>query len=503
MEEATRAIKLQLKRDLYRVPDDETMHTVLDDEGSSSTTDSDESSDSEDSDEEPKQAKNKKGQLKPENKQKKDEVTTPKPAELSKVQESIDLMKSNIDDLAEKIGRLTLVLGQLDPDKVVEEGHSLKDCLETKAFIAKKVLKLSNEGRLVQLDGSDLPRGDINNGGVAHILRDQLANASNVEMEHLRSFELLNQEFATFGKYKYEVFPAERKQEEVQLKRNEPYTKDEPKGKRAEHPNKAYVEIPQRPVRQDQPSSTKPPTILKRESCTADPMPALPNEDIEMKDATMGKPETRKQSIPSMGKDLPLPKAKPKTRTTLDDIVVHGKDDHIKKRASPAYRFASELQERVDVDTLFNSLMDKEVTVRLGDVIGSSYELCKRLQIATKTQHVPVKPEAARSNNVKATISSIERIYGSLLLESPSPQYTMIQDLSKLDHPSMQTHNLEPLNLKPGRKPKRLLINRPPKKPLDRQINAVAFELDDDESEDNYGSDSEVNTDDLAEEYYR
>ncbi|KAF9506328.1 hypothetical protein BS47DRAFT_1367439 [Hydnum rufescens UP504] len=92
--------------------------TISDNEGSSSTTDSDESLDLEDSDEEPKQAKNKKGQLKPKNKQKKDEVTTPKPAELSKVQESIDPMKSNIDDLAEKIGQLTLALGQLDPDKV-------------------------------------------------------------------------------------------------------------------------------------------------------------------------------------------------------------------------------------------------------------------------------------------------------------------------------------------------------------------------------------------------
>ncbi|KAF9506907.1 hypothetical protein BS47DRAFT_1367023 [Hydnum rufescens UP504] len=430
---------------------------------------------------------NKKGQLKLENKQKKDDVTTPKPVELSRVRESVDPMKSNINDLAEKIGWLTLALGQLDPDKVAEEGHSLKDCPETKAFIAKKVLKLSNEGILVQLDGSDLPQGDINNRGVARILHDQLANASNVEMEHLCSFELLNQEFAMF---------------EVQLKRNKPYTKDEPKGKRAEHLNKAYVEIPQRPIRQDQLSSTKPPTILKQESHTTDPAPVLPNEDVEMKDATTGKPETRKQLVLSMEKDLLLPKAKPKTRTMLDNIVVCRKDDHVKKRASPAYQFASELQERVDVDTLFNSLMDKEVMVWLGDVIGSSYELCKRLQIATKTQCVPVKPEAARSNNIEATISSIERNFRSLFLDSPSPQYTMIQDLPKLDHPSMQTHNLEPLNLEPGRKPKQLLINRPPKKLLDQQINAVAFELDDDKSEDNYGSDSEVNTNDLADEYY-
>ncbi|KAF9503680.1 hypothetical protein BS47DRAFT_1369355 [Hydnum rufescens UP504] len=91
---------------------------LLDDEASSSTTDSDEGLDSEDLDEEPKQVKNKKGQLKPENKQKKDDVTTPKPVELSKAQEFVDPMKSNINDLTEKIGWLTLVLGQLNPDKV-------------------------------------------------------------------------------------------------------------------------------------------------------------------------------------------------------------------------------------------------------------------------------------------------------------------------------------------------------------------------------------------------
>jgi len=31
-----------------------------------------------------------------------------------------------------------------------------------------------------------------------------------------------------FGEYEYEVFPAERKQEEVAPKRTEPYVKDDP-----------------------------------------------------------------------------------------------------------------------------------------------------------------------------------------------------------------------------------------------------------------------------------
>jgi hypothetical protein len=56
--------------------------------------------------------------------------------------------------------------------------------------------------------------------------------------------------------------------------------------------------------------------------------------------------------------------------------------------------------------------------------------------------------------------------------------------------------------LKPG-KPKRPLINHPPKKPCEREINAVTFASDED-SDDNYTSDnSELDTDDQAKEFYR
>jgi hypothetical protein len=113
-------------------------------------------------------------------------------------------------------------------------------------------------------------------------------------MEHLRSFELLNQEFATFGEYEYKVFLAERKQEEPEGKQTKPYSKDDPKGKRAEHLNRAFVELPQCPVRQD-PSTgnTKPPTILKRQVQIKESAPVLPNEDVEMQDAA-DEPTSRK-----------------------------------------------------------------------------------------------------------------------------------------------------------------------------------------------------------------
>ncbi|KAF9504840.1 hypothetical protein BS47DRAFT_1438302 [Hydnum rufescens UP504] len=99
----------------------------------------------------------------------------------------------------------------------------------------------------------------------------------------------------------------------------------------------------------------------------------------------------------------------------LDDMIIHGKNGQPKKRASLAYRFASELQESVNVEALFKSLMSQEVPVRLGNVLGSSFKLGKRLQIATKTQKVPVSPEAMQMKSIELSISSAE--YGINPLE--------------------------------------------------------------------------------------
>ncbi|KAF9511881.1 hypothetical protein BS47DRAFT_1363522 [Hydnum rufescens UP504] len=505
MKEATQAIKLHLKRDLYHIPDDEGLNMALEDGSSSDTSESDDESGTDNTDDKSKRVKSKKYQSKVEAKQKKEE-TVLKPLE-TKAQDSGDLMKSNINDLAEKIRRLTLALGQLDPNKVMrrqgkftassikcfmcgEQGHSLKYCPETKAFIAKKVLKVSSEGRLLQLDGSDLPRRDIDNGGVVRILRDQIANALNVEMEHLRGFELLNQEFAIFGNYEYKVFPAERKQGDGEPKWNEPHTKDNPKGKKAEHPNRAYVELPQRSVNQVPPvENPKVPTILKKETCIAEPTPTAPNEDIEMWDGTSIGPTRHKQKEAAEDKKAPASKVKPKRKSSLEDVVVRDKTDQIKKRASPAYCFANELQEKVDTEVLFWSLMDKEVTVKLGDILGSSFELGKRLQLATKMQRVPIKSEIAGSHNVEATVNSLEHTDESKY-ESQVPYSSELSlDLASeyLVESSDNLPSTEATELKPGKPPKRPLINRPPKKLLDREINVVAFKSD--ESEDNYALD--------------
>jgi Protein of unknown function (DUF4100) len=185
-------------------------------------------------------------------------------------------------------------------------------------------------------------------------------------------------------------------------------------------------------------------------------------------------------------------------------VVICSKTEQGGKRASPAYHFASELQEKVDTKVLYNSFMDKEVTIRLGDILGSSFKLCKWLQIATKTQCIPVKSATARSSIVETTVNSLECtsesisvVLGSTLLGQP-----MMSSCEEPLDSDAEVSAAKPVDLKPG-KPKCPLINCPPKKPCEHQVNAVAFDLADNSDDNSAINDSDTDTDDLAEEYYR
>jgi hypothetical protein len=185
----------------------------------------------------------------------------------------------------------------------VEEGHSLRDCPETKAFIMKKVLKYTNEGWLIKFDGSDLPHSDMNNAGVTQILQQQIPNASNLKMNWLLRFNSLNQEFAKFGEYEYNIFLAEQAQSHGQ-KQSEPYDKDDPKGKWPEQLNRAYVEVPKKDINDPRPTSSGTPTLSKQETHASDQPVSmkqlvtilkcdvpLPEEDVVMGDSSPENPQ--------------------------------------------------------------------------------------------------------------------------------------------------------------------------------------------------------------------
>ncbi|KAF9504629.1 hypothetical protein BS47DRAFT_1401209 [Hydnum rufescens UP504] len=288
-------------------------------------------------------------------------------------------------------------------------------------------------------------------------------------MEHSRNFNLLNQEFTTFGEHDYEVFPASHEQICGQ-KRPRSDDKEEPRPKKMEHPKRAYIELPQHPVSKQEPESivNKPPTILKREIRPPEPSTAiLPNEDIEMRDGTADRPRVHRPALTETQPMTPRDKAK----ATLDDVIIRDGNGQTKKRASPAYRFVSELQENTDVEALFKSLMSQEVSVRLGNILGSSFELGKRLQIATKTQRVPVSPEAMQMRSGELSISSAE-------------------------------HGFNPLEMK-TRPPRRPLIYRPPKG--DHGVNAPLVDSDDETTDEDSPVDNtfpKFNSDGEANEFY-
>ncbi|KAF9509106.1 hypothetical protein BS47DRAFT_1397221 [Hydnum rufescens UP504] len=162
MPEVIQTIKLRLKRDLYQVLDDDGQYGLHDNEATTDSSDSDEfSSIDSNTNQDARHTGFKRYWVKHEAKPSKDKPTII--ALELKPQDTRNLVKSNIDDLAEKIRRLTIVLGHLQADTVGthpvnlstssitcfmcgEQGHLLKDCPETKAFVAKKVLRWSSEG---------------------------------------------------------------------------------------------------------------------------------------------------------------------------------------------------------------------------------------------------------------------------------------------------------------------------------------------------------------------
>jgi hypothetical protein len=127
-------------------------------------------------------------------------------------QEPDKVGKSSMDDLVKKIGHLMITISQYEAERIGKQpvkstsliwcfmcgdyGHLLKDCLEMKAFVTKKALKMLNEGWLVQGDGSSLPHGNLDDGGIAWVLCNQMSDVAKVETEYLHSFDLFNQEIA-------------------------------------------------------------------------------------------------------------------------------------------------------------------------------------------------------------------------------------------------------------------------------------------------------------------
>src|SRR5258708_284885 len=146
-------------------------------------------------------------------------------------------------------------------------------------------------------------------------------------------------------------------------------------------PNRAYVELP--------------PVILK---CpTPESLVHLEVEDKVMADIVPTQQKGKQKELPIAVPTLPhapetvLNKTKPDrvlpSRETPQFEVIDLKKAIEKPRNPlPHYKYASEMMNKTNLEEVFQKLMDQLVTMKLGEIIGSSYEIGKQIQMAMKSQ---------------------------------------------------------------------------------------------------------------------
>ena len=296
--------------------------------------------------------------------------------------------------------------------------HSMRECPETIAFLAAGAIKKDSEGRLVRLDGSPLPRGKAGEGGIAVLLKAEAANrkgrTSSIEVERNYTTANATYEFAQLSAMdtSYQVMPAERMEKSYknnpkpydkvqtrsETKRNDTENKDSGPLRKPNPKPQVFVEVP------------PPPKILKRPT-----IEVVPEEDEEM--PYEPPKSTKKPPPPSARADQPTrPMDKGKRRehvphkTTFDDVELKDKKDvrnEKAKRASPSFKFSSELQQGVDQDLLLEKILNVPITVKLREVL-SSYELAKRIQAISKTQKIPMDSTQKVHGTSLATVTTIE-----------------------------------------------------------------------------------------------
>ena len=155
-----------------------------------------------------------------------------------------------------------------------------------------------------------------------------------------------------------------------------------------------------------------PPRILKRTEEIL--KKEIPSEDVEMKDdfrLNASKQKAVDSSTPTsaMMKEPTSTGVKPKSKhVEFREPVEKGNYTEKPKRASPAFKFSSEIQESVDHDHLLNKVLDGPVNCTLRDIL-SMFEMSKRIQAITKTQKIPLETNTGKSKRTSSvTIEEID-----------------------------------------------------------------------------------------------
>src|SRR5258708_3891188 len=76
---------------------------------------------------------------------------------------------------------------------------------------------------------------------------------------------------------------------------------------------------------------------------------------------------------------------------------------------APQYKYATELMNETNQEQVFQMLLDQPITLRLGELLGTSYDLGKRFQMATRSQRFPAQQAKAANVEVLSSIDSTEK----------------------------------------------------------------------------------------------
>ena len=306
-----------------------------------------------------------------------------------------------IDNLAEHFKHLELKLGERgrqssQPPRVRatmycimcgQSGHGIQECLESKFFISQDICRMDVNNRVVMSDGTTLPCTD-GEGGVAKQIHSHLTgnapsgptstSASNVEVVAAKAdYEDESNELAVLGSMEFEVLPVDRLEKS---KRSKPYDRpDMKKGvekttpetilcPRDPQPNCAYVELP--------------PTILKHMPPAEVPHPS--GDDQEMMDAVAPVPSKGKLKeipvvVPTLIWEPEVTKLRvcasvPKEMPRFEVVNPKFPNEKMKNQA-PQYKYATELMNETNQEGVFHNIMDQLVTLKLGELLGTSYDL--------------------------------------------------------------------------------------------------------------------------------
>ena len=304
--------------------------------------------------------------------------------------------------------------------------HNMKDCPETIAFMAAGLIKTNTDGKLVRANGRPLPRGIIGSGGIAKVLKDEAStrkgSSSNIEVER-EGFLVANYEFAHLNDEhsEYAVYPAQRADKApTKDVRNQPYRRPDTKSpakKQAEYTKEKEKEV-DNPAHKILPRPLAPP----KHDVDVEMQAAPPDLTKMVPPPKISEPKIHSDSTPSAAKVKPTA-GKPKVHqnVTFEDVemVDEANKDKLagkQKRASPAFKFASAVQESVNQDNLLERILDEPVKITLRELL-SSYEISKRIQSITKSQKIPVngaKTQAPARDTVKRSANAtLEDYYSS------------------------------------------------------------------------------------------